>query len=96
MLKLKILFFYGSEDEIFAVKVENLDLFFNHKHRIKKLYLEGKINRCIGWEVYRSLNNIPLEEHIISERYIKILDDTDDIDFPQDYEAFKSKLEVEK
>lgn len=92
----KILLSYGSEDEIFAVKVENLDLFYAHKNKVKKLYLNGKINRCIGWEIYRSLNNISLEEHGITERYIKILDGTDDIDFPQDYETFKSKLEVNK
>ena len=86
--------FFGSEDEIFAIKIENIDLFFNHKHKVKELYLEGKINRCIGWEVYRSINNIPFDEHIITERYVKILDGTDDIDFPDDYENFKLKWEV--
>lgn len=83
---------YGSEIEIFAIKVKDTKLFFDHKHRVKKLYLEGKINRCIGWEVYRSLHNIPFEEHKITERYVEILDGTDDIDFPYDYEAFKLRL----
>lgn len=91
-----ILSFFGSEDEIFAVKIQNTDLFLHHKHKVKKLYLEGKIHRCIGWEVYRSLHDIPFDKHIITKRYIKILDDTDDIDFPQDYETFKARLEVKE
>lgn len=88
--------FYGSEDEIFAVKIENLELFFIHKHIVKNLYLEGKIDRCIGWEIYRSINNIPLKNHAIAGRYTKILDGTDDIDFPQDYETFIAKMEVKE
>lgn len=88
--------FFGSEDEIFAIKIKNTDLFFNHKHKVKELYLSGVIDRCIGWEIYRSLHNIPFKEHKITERYLKILDGTDDIDFPQDYEKFKAKVEVIK
>ena len=58
--------------------------------------MTGELDRCIGWEVYRSMHNIPFEEHTISHRYIKILDGTDDIDFPEDYENFKARLEVKK
>ena len=59
-----------------------------HKNRVKELYLKNEIDRCIGWEVYRSLNNIPFNEHIINDRYFYILDGTDDIDYPEDYERF--------
>ena len=40
------------------------------------------------------MHNIPYEEHKITGRYVKILDGTDDIDYPQDYEAFKKKWEA--
>lgn len=83
--------FFGSEDEIFAIKIKDIDLFLEHKHKVKELYIQGKIDRCIGWEIYRSLYNIPFNEHKILKRYIKILDDTDDIDFPDDYENFIKK-----
>ena len=89
----KDVLFFGSEEEIFAVKVEDLDLFYQHKNRVKELYLSNKINRCIGWEIYRSMHNIPFEQHIISNRYVKIIDDTDDIDYPEDYDKFKAKRE---
>ena len=86
--------FFGSHVEIFAVKVVNKDLFYQHKNRVKDLFLTGKINRCIGWEVYRSLNNIPFNEHKITNRYVYIEDGTDDIDYPEDYENFKKRYEV--
>ena len=85
--------FFGSEEEIFAVKVNDLPLFFKHKNKVKNLYMQGKINRCIGWEVYRCLNGIPFDRHIITKRYTKILDETDDIDYPKDYEKFKEVRE---
>lgn len=88
--------FFGSDWEIFAIKVSNKELFMKHKNRVKELFLKGEINRCIGWEIYRSLHNIPFEEHIISDRYFKILDGTDDIDYPEDYEEFKKCKENRK
>lgn len=81
--------FFGSCVEIFAVKVKDLKLFYKHKSRVKKMYLDGEIGRCIGWEVYRSLNGIPFNQHIINSRYVHIEDETDDIDYPKDYEKFK-------
>lgn len=80
--------FFGSNEEIFAVKVKNKKLFFKHKNIVKKMFLSKKINRCIGWEVYRSLNNIPFNIHEIKEMYHFINDLTDDIDYPEDYERF--------
>lgn len=87
----KDVLFFGSEDEIFAIKVKDLNEFIKHKHIVKSLFLKGKIERCIGWEIYRSMNNIPFNEHIIKDKYIKILDDTDDIDFPEDYKKFVAR-----
>lgn len=85
--------FFGHAMEIFAIKIKDLDLFFSHKKRVKKLYMAHKINRCIGWEIYRSLHKIPWDQHIINYRYVYILDGTDDIDYPHEYEAFKERLE---
>jgi len=85
--------FFGSEWEIFAIKVNNIENFYKHKNKIKELFLRGDVSRCIGWEVYKSIHNLSLDEHNITSDYIKILDGTDDIDYPQDYEAFKRKIE---
>ena len=81
--------FFGSKDEIFAIKVVDRDMFFTNKEKVKELYLKGKIDRCIGWEVYRSINGIDFNTHEITDRYVLIEDGTDDIDFPEDYERFR-------
>lgn len=88
--------FFGSEGEIFSVKVVDKKTFMKHKHIVKNLYMNNQINRCIGWEIYRSLNEIPFNEHRITNRYFYIQDGTDDIDFPSDYEEFLRKFENKK
>ena len=80
--------FFGSDQEIFGIKIKDRKLFFENKDKVKKLYLKNIIPRCIGWEVYRSIHNIPFLEHKITERYVLIEDETDDIDYPSDYERF--------
>ena len=85
--------FFGSKEEIFSVKVVDIEKFYMHKNNVKKYYLAGHLNRCIGWEVYRSLNTIPFNEHRITDRYVLIEDETDDIDYPEDYERFKEARE---
>lgn len=92
--KTEDILFFGSHVEIFAIKIMNRDLFYEHKNKVKDLYMSGKINRCIGWEVYRSLHKIPFNEHRIIDRYVYIEDGTDDIDYPEDYENFKKRYEV--
>ena len=89
----KDVLFFGHEWEIFAIKIKDRNLFFSNKSRVKNLYLSGRINRCIGWEVYRSMHGIPFLKHIISDRYMKIIDETDDIDYPYEYEEFKKRVE---
>lgn len=89
--------FFGSNFEIFAIKIStNIEIehFLQHKHKVKELYLNNEINRCIGWEIYRSLHEIPFDEHVITDDYTRILDGTDDIDFPEDYENFKTRMEA--
>lgn len=87
--------FFGSDMEIFAVKIKDKDLFMKHKHKVKELYLKGKIERCIGWEVYKSINNLPLDEYAITDRFVFIQDGTDDIDTPKNYLNFKFSIEGE-
>ena len=74
-------------------KIFDKDMFYAHKKKVKELFLNNKINRCIGWEVYRSIHKIPFNEHIITNRYYYIEDGTDDIDYPEDYENFKKEKE---
>ena len=85
--------FFGSDMEIFGVKIVNKDLFMKHKNKVKELFLNGKIDRCLGWEVYKSINGLPLNEYAITDRFYLINDGTDDIDCPKNYWDFVYKLE---
>jgi len=85
--------YFGHEWEIFAIKIVNKKFFYDCKKIVKNLYLTQQIHRCIGWEIYRCMNNLPYEEHHITNRYVKILDGTDDIDYPYEYEEFIRKLQ---
>lgn len=47
----------------------------------------GIAQRCTGWEVLRSIQRTPLNEHVVQPFWFTEIDDeTDDFDFPHDYE----------
>lgn len=86
--------FFGSDWEIFAIKVKEINKFLNEKHKVKEKYMTGELNRCIGWEIYRSLHGLLMEDeydfdnHKITDDYVKILDETCDFDYPTEYEEW--------
>lgn len=85
--------FFGSFEEIFAIKIHDYKKFYQHKNQVKQYYLQQRINRCIGWEVYRSLGTIDFRTHEFNGRYTYILDDTNDFDYPSDLVEFNAKME---
>lgn len=87
--------YFGGDWEIFGIKINNYSYFKEHKDKVKQLFLDGEINRCIGWEIYRSMNNIPYDQHIIGDMYIKILDGTNDFDYPEEYDEYLKGKEIE-
>jgi hypothetical protein len=54
---------------------------------VHKLRAEGTITRPPGWMLLRSWQRTPLSRHKVTPKhFIEINDETDDIDFPVDYE----------
>lgn len=78
------LLFFGNESAIVAVKVADGKLFAYHVNRVRKLYQEGKIDKCIGWQVYQSFMNLPFGEKKIAQKYIYMEDGTRDFNSPED------------
>lgn len=64
------LLFFGNESAIVAVKVADGKLFAYHVNRVRKLYQEGKIDKCIGWQVYQSFMNLPFGEKNRAKIYL--------------------------
>jgi hypothetical protein len=75
--------------ELFAASwygehIIQMDAYLRNVHAIRA---SGKITRPPGWMLLRSWQRTPLQRHkVLPKHFIEINDETDDIDFPVDYE----------
>lgn len=81
--------FFGNRRSIVAIKVADGKLFAGHVDRVRQLFLDGKIQKCIGWQVYQSFLGLPFGEKKIADKYILIEDETRDFNSPDDLEGRK-------
>lgn len=78
-------------DEPFGFKVADCKLFKDHIEIVKRLFDDGKTGRHpIAWELYRSLNGLDVNKHIMAGNYIAINDETCDVDRPVDIELLNN------
>lgn len=83
--------FFGNARTIVAIKVSDGKLFKHHVDRVRKLFLEGKIDKCIGWQVYQSFLGLPFGEKRIDTKFILLKDGTEDFNSPDDYNRRTSR-----
>ncbi len=78
--------------ELFAIKFRG-DEIVSYCKKLRDDFLAGKIRRCIGWELYRSMSLLPLNEHKIkSHLFVELpADETEDFDKPEDYDKWIKK-----
>lgn len=69
--------------ELFAVKGDG-DTIKQYVDKVRNLYENGQIDRCIGWNLYETYYNTKDATHIFN-----INDETDDFDTPEDYHNYK-------
>jgi len=60
-------------------------------YKIRDAYKQGFITRCGGWEHYRAFNDENLIEHKIGPHFYLVFDESDDFDFPSDYDVWIEK-----
>ena len=84
--------FFGNQRSIVAVKVADGELFSSHVDRVRQLFIEGKIEKCIGWQVYQSFTGLPFGEKKIESKYIILEDSTEDFNSPEDYNRRTVKI----
>lgn len=77
--------FFGNARSIVAIKVADGALFKKHVRHVRELFLQGKIEKCIGWQVYQSFMGLPFGEKEIRENYVVLEDDTEDFNSPEDF-----------
>ena len=78
--------FFGTKKSIVAIKIKDSVLFKKHFNNVKKLFLDGKIKDCKGWQVYQSFQNLEFDKKVIKDKFIVIDDETSDYNTPSDYE----------
>ena len=78
--------FFGNEKSIVAVKIRCGEEFRKHKNIVRDLYIQGKIDNCIGWQVYQSYAGLEIgNDKKIGKYFINISQETFDINTPEDY-----------
>jgi len=92
----KDLLFFGNEQRIFAVKVNDAALMKRHIDNVKKLFQDGVIKDCIGWQLYQSFMQLGFAEKKITDNYVLIHDITRDFNYPKEYKVFIKLLNRKK
>ena len=89
--------FFGNKKSIVGIKIRNGELFKKHIKKVKKMYLNGDIDSCIGWQVYQSYAGIKVgNEREIYDDFIFISNQTFDLNSPEEYIKRKRMLENEE
>lgn len=91
--KTEDLLFFGNEKSIVAIKIEQGDLFQYHYENVRRLFLDGEIDTCKGWQVYQSFQNLPFENKQIVQKYVLLEDETQDFNEPEDLD-YKLNISV--
>ncbi|MBQ7204158.1 MAG: hypothetical protein IJS03_09150 [Eubacterium sp.] len=86
------LLFFGAKTSIVGIKIHDGDVFRAHFERVRQLYVEGKIKQCIGWQVYLSFMNLPLDEKQIKDKFVLFDDLTQNFNTPEDIEKFTANI----
>ncbi|MBQ3611204.1 MAG: 2-C-methyl-D-erythritol 4-phosphate cytidylyltransferase [Firmicutes bacterium] len=80
------LLFFGNTKSIVAVKIKDSALFEHHVDNVKKLFLAGKIERCVGWQVYQSVTGQDFANKAVpAEKFILLAKETTDFNTPEEY-----------
>lgn len=78
--------FFGNSKSIVAVKIKDAGLFEKHVSNVKTLFLEGKIEKCVGWQVYQSVTGQDLtKKAVLGEKFVLLDSQTTDINTPEEY-----------
>lgn len=80
------LIFFGNSKSIVAVKIKDSQLFEQHVKHVKDLFLSGKIERCVGWQVYQSFTGQDFGQKAVpAEKFILLGENVTDFNTPEEY-----------
>lgn len=82
--EVKDILFFGDNNSIIAIKIADGNLFRYHVNRVRKLYVEKKIEKCIGWQVYQSFLGLDFSQKVHPGAGFINLSDSHNINEPLD------------
>ncbi len=78
--------FFGNIKSIVAVKVKDSEFFRKHVSNVRTLFLEGKIDRCVGWQVYQSVTGQSFSgKAVIGDKFVMLDKKTTDFNTPEEF-----------
>lgn len=78
--------FFGNHKSIVAVKIKDSEAFTKHVDKVRKLYIDGKIDKCVGWQVYQSVTGQDFTQKAVpAEKFILLDNKTSDFNTPEEY-----------
>jgi len=77
--------FFGNEKSVVAIKVKDGERFRAEVQKVRTQFLEGKTDKCKGWQVYRSFVGLPLDSKKITGNFVMTDNTTEDFNTPKDY-----------
>ena len=84
------LLFFGSKRSIVAIKVAVAEVFKDCIDQVKKLFIEGKIKNCIGWQTYQCFNGYEYDVKKVGDNYVLIDDQTLNINNLEDFQSMNN------
>ena len=82
------LMFFGNEKSICAVLVRSGKVFRRCFDTVRRMYLNGEITECKGWQIYRFYVGLPLDSREIGKSFVTVPDGTRDFNSPEDDEGY--------
>lgn len=80
--------FFGNHKSIVAINVRDAELFKKHVGDVRELFLAGKLEKCVGWQVYQSVTGQAFDKKAeLGEKFIQLDNSTTDINTPEEYEG---------
>ncbi len=80
--------FFGNSKSIVAINVRNAAMFEKHVANVRQLFLDGKIEKCVGWQVYQSITGQDFSKKAeMVGRFIILDAKTNDINTPEEYKV---------
>jgi len=86
----------GGECFAFSFYDNHFEKFEKAINELLELHKNGSDSAFGGWNLYRHLEGIKYDEHLMANHFVEINDLTDDFDYPEDYDNWINHYNILK